>query len=367
MSKPLFFLFSFILMFQFSHTQNQDNCNYDEIPTENGFYEGCVNYEGNPNGEGKWTYSNGSIYIGMFKDWKFHGSGELTYANGNKYVGSFKNDMFSGQGKYTFTNGNRYVGSFENNMFSGQGTMTSNFDDQNHISEGFFSNDMLKEGTKTISYNNGLIDTDDYKDFKLIKSVTKNQNGTLVSETIGEFYPNGRLKKGEIINYDGNLKTYLQYDNGNEVSKSTNIDNVYNKQDIIGYDDTLELDLILEGNTKYLNLNFVSDGGPYKFVFDTGANDLVIGNLLFKELKDKGLSYEDMHIEVQTRGVTGIPFKSKVIKINEILIGSYTIKNVFAKVPLLETANSSLLGISFMKKFKDVKWSLNDNKLTFEK
>ena len=341
MSKPIFFIFSLILMFKFSYTQNQDNCNYDEIPTENGFYEGCVNYEGNPNGEGKWTQANGLIYIGMFKDWKFHGPGTLKFSKGDLYEGNFVENKMQGYGEYTYVNGNKYVGSFEN--------------------------DMLREGTKTISYNNGLINTDDYKDFKLIKSVRKNENGTLVSEKIGEFYPNGRLKKGKSIMYDGNLKTYLQYDNGNEVSKSTNIDNVYNKQDIIGSDDTLQLDLILEGNTKYLNLNFVSDGGPYKFVFDTGANDLVIGNLLFKELKDKGLSYEDMHIEVKTEGVTGVPFKSKVIKINEILIGSYTIKNVFAKVPLLETANSSLLGISFMKKFKDVKWSLNDNKLTFEK
>jgi hypothetical protein len=345
MSKPIFFIFSLILMFQFSYTQNQENCNYGVIPYDDGgTYQGCRNYKGKANGEGKLTLPNVFIYIGMFKDGKFHGSGEFTYANGNKYVGSF-----------------------ENNMFSGQGTMTSNFDDQNHISEGFFSEDMLLEGTKTINYNNGLIDTDDYKDFKLIKSVRKNENGTLVSETIGEFYPNDRLKKGEIINYDGNLKTYLQYENGKEVSRSTNIDNVYNKQDIVGSDDTLELDLIVEGYTKYLNLNFFSDGVPYEFVFDTGANDFMIGNLLFKELKDKGLSYEDMHIEVESRGVTGIPFKSKVIKINEILIGSYTIKNIFAKVPLLETANYSLLGISFMKKFKDVKWSLNDNKLTFEK
>ena len=364
MSKPIFFIFSLILMFKFSYTQNQDNCNYDEIPTENGFYEGCVNYEGNPNGEGKWTQANGLIYIGMFKDWKFHGPGTLKFSKGDLYEGNFVENKMQGYGEYTYVNGNKYVGSFENDMFSGHGELT--FANGNKY-VGSFENDMLREGTKTISYNNGLINTDDYKDFKLIKSVRKNENGTLVSEKIGEFYPNGRLKKGKSIMYDGNLKTYLQYDNGNEVSKSTNIDNVYNKQDIIGSDDTLQLDLILEGNTKYLNLNFVSDGGPYKFVFDTGANDLVIGNLLFKELKDKGLSYEDMHIEVKTEGVTGVPFKSKVIKINEILIGSYTIKNVFAKVPLLETANSSLLGISFMKKFKDVKWSLNDNKLTFEK
>ena len=93
----------------------------------------------------------------------------------------------------------------------------------------------------------------------------------------------------------------------------------------------------------------------------------MIGYLLFEELKSKGLKFEDMGIKKTTLGVSGIPFESKVIKINKISIGSYTVKNVFASVPLLETANSNLLGISFMKKFRDVKWSLNGDKLIFEK
>ena len=43
------------------------------------------------------------------------------------------------------------------------------------------------------------------------------------------------------------------------------------------------------------------------------------------------------------------------------------IYNKDEKIPLIETANSNLLGISFMKKFRNVKWSLNDDKLIFEK
>ena len=123
----------------------------------------------------------------------------------------------------------------------------------------------------------------------------------------------------------------------------------------------------VEGNTKYVNVNFESEGESYRFVIDTGAESLVIGYLLFEELKSKGLKFEDMDIKKTTLGVSGIPFESKVIKINKISIGSYTVKNVFASVPLLETANSNLLGISFMKKFRDVKWSLNGDKLIFEK
>ena len=142
---------------------------------------------------------------------------------------------------------------------------------------------------------------------------------------------------------------------------------MYSKNDILGSENSIEITLEVEGNTKYVNLNFEPEDESYRFVFDTGAESLVIGYLLFEELKSKGLAFEDVGIKKTTRGVSGIPFESKIIKINTISIGSYTVKNVYACVPLLETANSNLLGISFMKKFRDVKWSLNGDKLIFEK
>ena len=59
----------------------------------------------------------------------------------------------------------------------------------------------------------------------------------------------------------------------------------------------------VEGNTKYINVNFKSEDEPYRFVFDTGAESFVIGYLLFEELKSKGLVFEDMGIRKTTRGV----------------------------------------------------------------
>jgi clan AA aspartic protease (TIGR02281 family) len=217
-----------------------------------------------------------------------------------------------------------------------------------------------------ITYTSGIIDTDEYKDFNMIKSIRK-ENQALVFEQKGEFFSNGRLKNGFETKYDGNLQTFLEYKNGKEISRSTNIDNLYIENDILGSENSIEIDLEVEGNTKYVNVNFEFEDESYRFVFDTGAESLVIGYLLFEELKSKGLAFEDTGIKKITRGVSGIPFESKVIKINKISIGSYTVKNVFASVPLLETANSNLLGISFMKKFRDVKWSLNGDKLIFEK
>lgn len=324
--------------------QNQDNCITKEIVEENYTYNGCVNYEGTPNGKGEWSQSDGLKYYGMFKDYKFHGYGVLTYPDGSVYKGNFD------EGKQ-----------------QGQGIETLYFDEQTQVKDGFFSENTFQYGTETITFeSSGIINTYEYKDFDIIKAVRK-ENQALVSEQIGEFFSNGRLKNGSEINYDGNLQTYLEYKNGKEISRATNIDNRYNEQDIIGSDDSIELDLEVEANTKYIKVNFESEDEPYRFVFDTGAESFVIGYLLFEELKSKGLAFEDMGIKITSHGVSGIPFESKVIKIYSISIGSYTVKNIYAIVPVIETANSNLIGISFMKKFRNVKWSLNDDKLIFEK
>ena len=365
MKKLILLLFISLISFS-SFGQNQDDCITNEIFGDNYTYNGCVNYEGIPNGKGKYSESNGLKYDGLFKDWKFHGKGVLTYPSGNIYKGDFIEDKRQGQGELIYTNGNKYVGSFKNDMFSGQGIFTLYFDDQTQVQDGFFNDNTLQYGTRKVTFNSGIIKTYEYKDFDIIKAVEK-ENQTLVSEQIGEFFPNGMLKNGSEIKYNGNLQTFLEYKNGKEVSRSTNIDNLYIENDILGSENSIEIDLEVEGNTKYVNVNFEVEDESYRFVFDTGAESLVIGYLLFEELKSKGLAFEDTGIKKTTRGVSGIPFESKVIKINKISIGSYTVKNVFASVPLLETANSNLLGISFMKKFRDVKWSLNGDKLIFEK
>ena len=87
----------------------------------------------------------------------------------------------------------------------------------------------------------------------------------------------------------------------------------------------------------------------------------------FEYLKKNGLEYDDLDIIIPTVGVRGEPTNNKLIKIHEIKIGAYTIKNIVAYVETLETANMSLLGISFMKKFSEVQWSLNSDALIFYK
>ena len=74
-----------------------------------------------------------------------------------------------------------------------------------------------------------------------------------------------------------------------------------------------------------------------------------------------------MNVIIATIGVRGEPTNNKVIRLKELTIGEYKVRNVIALVETLETANVSLLGIGFMKKFKNVLWSLNDNQIIFYK
>ena len=74
----------------------------------------CI--EGNcVDGQGTYTYANGSTYVGEFKNSIRNGQGTYTWANGNKYVGEFKDAKRNGQGTYTFANGTVDKGIWKNN------------------------------------------------------------------------------------------------------------------------------------------------------------------------------------------------------------------------------------------------------------
>ena len=67
-------------------------------------FAGCI--EGNcRNGQGTYTWTDGSKYVGGWKDDRLHGQGVLTYPYGGKYVGEFINNRRHGQGTSTYSDG----------------------------------------------------------------------------------------------------------------------------------------------------------------------------------------------------------------------------------------------------------------------
>ena len=76
-------------------------------------------------GFGKFTFPDGDMYEGEFKDWDMNGQGTYTWTNGDKYVGEHKNSKLHGHGELTKSDGTKYVGEFKNGEVDGQGTYIS--------------------------------------------------------------------------------------------------------------------------------------------------------------------------------------------------------------------------------------------------
>ena len=58
-------------------------------------------------GKGKYTFSDGKVYIGEFKDGQFDGIGTIQYPNGDKFDAEWK-DGIAVNGKFTFKDGLEY-------------------------------------------------------------------------------------------------------------------------------------------------------------------------------------------------------------------------------------------------------------------
>jgi predicted aspartyl protease len=99
--------------------------------------------------------------------------------------------------------------------------------------------------------------------------------------------------------------------------------------------------------------------------FDSGATSFFIGHNLYKELK-KSADIIDLNVKGISGGV-GSEFDTKYIMIKTIKLSDYQINNVVAIVPLREDINDMLIGVGFLKKFKEVVWSLNSNLMRFYK
>ena len=149
---------------------------------------------------GTYNYSNGSRYVGEWKDGKRNGQATYTsvkntilrqrraikkvikrgldphtYKNGvlleSKYVGGYKDDKRHGQGTYTHWYGSKYVGGYKDDKRHGQGTYTSDssFDGNEYVGEwkyvGEYQDDK-RHGQGTYTSAHGFKYVGEYKDGK---------------------------------------------------------------------------------------------------------------------------------------------------------------------------------------------------------
>jgi len=101
-------LLSLVLVLTFSFSAFADECVSGD----------CVN------GYGKFIFSDGTTYIGEFKNNIMQGQGIILYPDGTKMIGTWKNGKPHGQGTINLANGDEYIGSIESFLRHGLGTFT---------------------------------------------------------------------------------------------------------------------------------------------------------------------------------------------------------------------------------------------------
>ena len=251
----------------------------------------------------------------------------------------------------------------------GKGVLTLNLETQTQIKEGLFENDNFIEGTLTVKFFSGstnIILYSNYPNDVIESELYQWSNG----DKLKTLYSDGNKIK-EISTYGPGKSEGLVIEklfSGDKITTIRNTDNNRIVDDIIGDNEFSDVKLIERDNQYRINIGFPTTDGDIMNVpiqFDSGATSFFIGNRLYKDLVER-CEVEDMNVESMSGGV-GSEFEIKYIKIKSIQIGDYTVKNVIAIVPLRDDINDLLVGIGFLKKFKEVLWSLNSNLMRFYK
>ena len=98
------------------------------------------------NGDGTYTWPDGSVYKGEWKDNQSHGYGVHTQPDGSEYDGEWKDDLPHGTGVGSWANGERYDGEFECAQRHGQGTLYLGGENEGDRFVGEFRNDKMHDG-----------------------------------------------------------------------------------------------------------------------------------------------------------------------------------------------------------------------------
>ena len=76
-----------------------------------------------PHGIGIQVWKGGDIKEGYWKDWEQHGRGRFIDSDGSYYIGEFKEDKWDGEGTRYYKDGDiKYEGGWKGNFYYGQGT-----------------------------------------------------------------------------------------------------------------------------------------------------------------------------------------------------------------------------------------------------
>lgn len=130
------------------------------IDDGDGNYTGYVDSEGQPHGQGKCVYSDGSIYNGTWDHGYWHGHGRLDYSESEYYEGDFCDGFLEGRGTMYYEDGSSWTGIWkEGSEWDGYGTVY----DENFTYVGQVSEHKCN-GKGRISWKNGRSYEGEFKD-----------------------------------------------------------------------------------------------------------------------------------------------------------------------------------------------------------
>ncbi|CAL5214326.1 unnamed protein product [Lathyrus oleraceus] len=177
----------------------EDNGSFEEKSLSNGdVYIG--QFKGiHPHGNGKYTWSDGTIYEGDWIDGKMTGKGLITWTSGSKYEGEFSGGYLHGQGTFTESNGCVYTGGWRMDAHHGVGRKVywnaNNYD-------GLWK-EGIREGCGKFTWNSGSIYIGNWKKGKIDgRGIMKWYNGDIFDG----FWLNGLREGSGVYRFsDGGL------------------------------------------------------------------------------------------------------------------------------------------------------------------
>lgn len=186
---------------------------YKTMTYNQGTYEGNVSWN-SPHGQGKITYSDGSVYVGNFESGKRSGKGTLRNSAGASYEGDWKDDRFDGKGVLISKDKSKYTGDFKAGKRSGQGVMV--FADGRQYSGQWLDDKADGNGTLTLK--------DGTKYVGAFKEDLFHGQGTLTSpngdQYVGGFAKGVKSGKG-VFSYADKKKYEGNYENDKRSGQGT--------------------------------------------------------------------------------------------------------------------------------------------------
>ncbi len=238
----------------------------DSVRFANGsFYTGGFDKQGQLDGFGKLTWSNGDQYEGQFVAGLFQGKGKFISVGVSLYEGEFSQGYMSGKGLLVYGNGVRYEGEFKKNNFEGNGKLTHG---DGSVYEGTFHSSAMTGTGKWI-----------YSDKSTYIGEVKN----------GVFHGKGEWNLSDGNKYTGDFVDGKMQGNGvYKTHKGSSYSGEFAKNEFVGKGVQITEDGdTLEGNFSHWALQGVGikmdkDGNQWKGQFEFGQLNGV-GNYIDKE------------------------------------------------------------------------------------